>query len=110
MEGNPVHCFGADCKEYLELITANQWRSTIWVDDPTLPPRFGIVTTNMSESASSMFGEARNESWLEYSNAIVRTMMSRICSLQEKNCGRRVLWTRLQEFLNVDGKVVLASK
>ncbi|KAG7366226.1 transposase, mutator family protein [Nitzschia inconspicua] len=45
-------------RKYLEDITANQWRSTAWVDDPTLPPRFGIVTTNMSESAHEMFGEA----------------------------------------------------
>ncbi|KAG7358033.1 MULE transposase domain containing protein [Nitzschia inconspicua] len=64
-------------KKYLEGIAANQWRSTSWVDDPTLPPRFGIVTTNMSESANSMVGEARSGSWLECTNNIVRTMMNR---------------------------------
>ncbi|KAG7341375.1 MULE transposase domain containing protein [Nitzschia inconspicua] len=51
------HVYALSAK-YLEDITANQWRSTAWVDDPTLPPMFGIMTTNMSESANSMFGEA----------------------------------------------------
>ncbi|KAG7349582.1 MULE transposase domain containing protein [Nitzschia inconspicua] len=75
-------------KKYLEGISANQWRSTAWVDDPTLPPRFGIVTTNISESANSMVGDARTGSWLECTNNIVRTMMNRICSLREENYGR----------------------
>ncbi|KAG7358228.1 hypothetical protein IV203_014815 [Nitzschia inconspicua] len=61
-------------KKYLEGISANQWRSTVWVDDPTLPPRFSVVTTNMSESANSMVGDARTGSWLECTNNIVRTM------------------------------------
>ncbi|KAG7359842.1 transposase [Nitzschia inconspicua] len=55
---------------------------------PNPSTRFGIVTTNMSESANEMFGEARNGSWLECTNAIVRTMMNRICSFREENYGR----------------------
>ncbi|KAG7337239.1 MULE transposase domain containing protein [Nitzschia inconspicua] len=75
-------------KKYLEGITAKQWRCTAWVDDPTLPPRFSIVTTYMPESTNSMIGEARSGSWLECTNDIVRTMMNRMCSLQEENYGR----------------------
>ncbi|KAG7355389.1 hypothetical protein IV203_000075 [Nitzschia inconspicua] len=80
----------------VEGITANQWRSTAWVDDPTLPPRFGIVTTNMSESANSMVGEARTGSWLECTNNILRTMMNRICSLQEDDYGREGVVDKLE--------------
>ncbi|KAG7338426.1 transposase, mutator family protein [Nitzschia inconspicua] len=101
---NGISVRGEKC---LEDITANQWRNTAWVDNLTLPPRFGIVTINMSES---MFGDARDGSWLECTNAIVRTMMNRICTLWEKLYGREVLWRMLQKYLRVDGKTVLASK
>ena len=42
------------CRQYVEGIEAEQWRSTAWLKafsrDQELPPRFGIVTSNMSES------------------------------------------------------------
>ncbi|KAG7370301.1 hypothetical protein IV203_028047 [Nitzschia inconspicua] len=80
-----INAISARGKKYLEGISANQWRSTAWVDDPTLPPRLGIVTTNMSESVNSMVGDARDGSWLECTNDIVRKMMNRICSLREES-------------------------
>ncbi|KAG7345152.1 hypothetical protein IV203_032683 [Nitzschia inconspicua] len=52
-------------RAYLEDNPANQLRSAAWMDDPTLTPRFRNVTTNMSESANSIFGDARDGSWLD---------------------------------------------
>ncbi|KAG7365455.1 MULE transposase domain containing protein [Nitzschia inconspicua] len=92
-----INAISARGKKYLEGISANQWRSTAWVDDPTLPPRFGIVTTNMSESVNSMVGDARDGSWLECTNDIVRKMMNRICSLREENYIDAVAYYRLFE-------------
>ncbi|KAG7364813.1 MULE transposase domain containing protein [Nitzschia inconspicua] len=94
-----INAISARGKKYLEGISANQWRSTAWVDDPTLPPRFGIVTTNMSESVNSMVGDARDGSWLERTNDIVRKMMNRICSLREENYGREGVVDKVAEIL-----------
>ncbi|KAG7363749.1 transposase, mutator family protein [Nitzschia inconspicua] len=94
-----INAISARGKKYLEGISANQWRSTAWVDDPTLPPRFGIVTTNMSESVNSMVGDARDGSWLECTNDIVRKMMNRICSLREENYGREGVVDKVAEIL-----------
>ncbi|KAG7374672.1 MULE transposase domain containing protein [Nitzschia inconspicua] len=92
-----VNAISARGKKYFEGISANQWRSTAWVDDPTLPPRFGIVTTNMSESVNSLVGDARDGSWLECTNDIVRKMLNRICSLREENYIDAVAYYRLFE-------------
>ncbi|KAG7373566.1 hypothetical protein IV203_034290 [Nitzschia inconspicua] len=60
---------------------------------------FGIVTTNMSESVNSMVGDARDGSWLECTNDIVRKMMNRICSLREENYGREGVVDKVAEIL-----------
>jgi hypothetical protein len=75
-------------REYLEEIPANEWRGTAWLDDPTLPPRFGINTTNMSESANNMFEEAREKSWLHSLDTILSTLMKRISTMREKHKGK----------------------
>ena len=75
-------------REYLEEIPASEWRGTAWLDDPTLPPRFGINTTNMSESANNMFEEAREKSWLHSLVTILSTLMKRISTLREKHKGK----------------------
>ena len=45
---------------YLMKILANRWRSSEWLQNDTLPPRFGIITSNTSESSNSMIDEYRN--------------------------------------------------
>jgi hypothetical protein len=72
-------------REYITEIPENQWRGTAWLDDPGLPPRFGICTSNMSESANNMFEKARDKSWLYAMDTILSTMMKRISSLREKH-------------------------
>lgn len=58
----------------------------IWLDYPTLLPRFGIVTKNVSESVNcTMFVKARDRSWLSSMYAtILSKMIVRIDELREK--------------------------
>jgi hypothetical protein len=39
-------------------ISADKWRSTEWLRNKTLPPRYVIVSTNSSKSSNSMYEEA----------------------------------------------------
>ena len=71
-------------RKYLEEILSNQWRSTSWLDDPGLPPRYGIITSNMSESTNNMFEEAREKSWLLAIDYIFGKMMERITNLRKE--------------------------
>jgi hypothetical protein len=71
-------------RKYLEDIPAEQWRSTSWLDDRTLPPRYGITSTNMSESANNMFEAARDGSWLYTLDTCLGKIMQRISELREK--------------------------
>jgi len=80
--------FSPPGRQYLEEIIPSQWRSTAWLDDPSLPPRYGIVTTNMSESTNSMFENARDGSWLHTIDCVLRKMMLRIATLHEKHKGK----------------------
>ena len=76
-----------NCRQYLNAIPASQWRSDAWIADPSLPPRYGIRTSNMSESMNSMFLKAREGSWLFTVNNIVTTMYQRISQLREMKKG-----------------------
>ena len=69
-------------------IPDNHWRSTAWLDDLTLPPRFGIVTSNMSESMNNMFEKARDGSWLNSMDTILGKMMERISLLRKAADGK----------------------
>lgn len=71
-------------RTYLEEIPADQWRGTAWLDDLGLPPRYGIVTSNMSESTNNMFEKARDGSWLYSMDVMLGIMTERIAALREK--------------------------
>jgi SWIM zinc finger len=69
---------GPVAKAYVAQIDHSQWRSTAWLDDEALPPRYGIVTSNMSESANSMFEKARDMPWKTSVHIILSKMVERI--------------------------------
>ena len=71
-------------KKYLENIPSNQWRSSSWRDNQSLPPRYGVVTSNMSESTNNMFEGARTESWLLAIDFMLGRMMERITTLRAR--------------------------
>jgi len=58
-----IRAIKATAATYLEDITRSGilWQSTQWLNpNPYLPPRYGIVTSNTSESVNNKFAEARN--------------------------------------------------
>ena len=75
-------------REYLEKIPPEQWRSTSWSDAARLPPRYGIVTSNMSESTNNMFAGGREGSWLLSIDFILGKMMERIAFLRKHVKGK----------------------
>lgn len=88
-------------RQYVDDIPPSNWRSTTWLDDDSLPPRYGIVSTNMSESMNNMLEEAREVSWLESVDLILTKIVSRSSTLRSVYREERGLvdeWeSRLQE-------------
>jgi hypothetical protein len=72
-----------DTRTYVEAIPRNRWRNTAWLEDITLPPRYGVLSSNMSEAANAMFEKARDGSWLNSINVILTTMVERIANLRQ---------------------------
>jgi hypothetical protein len=66
-------------------IEASKWRSTQWLWNTTLPPRYGIVSMNVLESSNSMYEEARKLPWLYCLDNILNSMSSRISTLRALN-------------------------
>ena len=76
-----------DAVKYLEDLTnaGVLWRSTQWYSAPTsMPPRYGIVTSNTSEAVNNMFYDARDCGWLDAVNKLVDIMSTRICTCRAK--------------------------
>jgi hypothetical protein len=79
---------------YIEDITASGvlWSNSQWTDsNQELPPRFGIVTSNTSESVNSMFNSARDLPWMDALEKMVEVMLTRICSCRTKYQQRQEL-------------------
>ena len=74
---------------YIENISSNGifWSNLQWTNsDATLPPRFGIVTSNTSKSVNSMFNSAQDLPWMDALEKMVGIVMvrKRICSCRKK--------------------------
>jgi hypothetical protein len=69
---------------YVTNISPDIWLSTEWVTNTSLPPRYGIVNSNMSESTNNMLEQARHVSWLEAIDFIITKMSKRISTLRNK--------------------------
>lgn len=68
---------------YLLNISPKTWRNTEWTKNNQLPPRYGIVNSNSSESANSMFKKARSFNWLTAMDTMLHKIMCKI-----SNCRR----------------------
>jgi hypothetical protein len=73
---------------YIKDITASGvlWSNSQWTTNSNreLPPRFGIVTSNTSESVNSMFNSARDLPWMDALEKMVEVMLTRICNCRTK--------------------------
>ena len=70
--------------DYLSNIDPKTWRCTAWMGNELLPPRYGIYTSNTSESANNMFKEARQGSWLDIIDTMLDITIQRNAALFEK--------------------------
>ena len=69
--------------EYIAKIPPETWRNTEWLKNNSLPPRYGIVTSNNSESANSMFKDARSFTWLYALDKMLHIIMLKIANLRK---------------------------
>ncbi|MEM1009986.1 MAG: hypothetical protein AAGJ35_13395, partial [Myxococcota bacterium] len=75
---------------YLEKVDAKCWRSTEWIEYSeahfedkkcqleVLPPRYGILTSNTSESFNNMISGERECGWFYTMVGLVKKMSTRI--------------------------------
>jgi hypothetical protein len=71
-------------EEYILNINANTWRNTEWLRTPNLPPRYGFFTSNNSESANSMFKDARGHNWLRSLYQMFHIIMVKMAKLKQE--------------------------
>jgi hypothetical protein len=70
---------------YVLGMNNGMWRGTSWMDESNpLPPRYGILTSNSSESVNSMLAEARELGWLEAVEKILDVMSTKISQRRQK--------------------------
>jgi zinc finger SWIM domain-containing protein 3 len=86
-------------RTYVSRIDAQVWRSVAWLQDESLPPRYGIVTSNMSESANNMFEKARDVHWLSSLNMMLTKMAERIATLSDKYANHTGVVSNVKEIL-----------
>ena len=68
------------CK-YLMPIDPKKWRSSEWLQDTDLPPRFGITTSNSSEFVNRMIDAYRNEGYME----LIEGLLDHITQMISRN-------------------------
>jgi hypothetical protein len=73
-----------EARFYVEGIESSVWRATAWIDDRTLPPRYGITSSNASEAANAMINVARRQTWLYAVHLILEDMCHKICLHREE--------------------------
>ncbi|KAG7337552.1 SWIM zinc finger domain protein [Nitzschia inconspicua] len=74
--------------KYVTDINAKRWMDSAWLEDETLPPRYGFRNSNISESANNMFQDARNGNWLDAIDGILIKMSLRITKSQSEYEGK----------------------
>ena len=68
------------CPEALDYclnIDPKLWRCTEWTKNMSLPPRYNMYTSNISESTNSMLDGTRDHSWLYTIDSIINIMIRR---------------------------------
>jgi hypothetical protein len=68
--------------DYVIDIPPDAWRSSQWIENESLPPRYGIVSTNVSESINMQYDSAREMNWFYCIDSILNKMFTTIHSLR----------------------------
>ena len=64
--------------QYALNIEPSVWRNTEWIRNDNLPPRYGMVTSNICESANFMFKQERSLNWLKSLDGMIHKIMFKI--------------------------------
>jgi hypothetical protein len=81
-------------------IEACKWRSTEWLRNTKLPPRYGIIGINILESSNSIYEDARKLPWLHCLDSVLNSMSSRISTLRSINKNKTGVVPACYEKLN----------
>jgi MULE transposase domain/SWIM zinc finger len=76
-----LQLMGEQARNYVQQIEPQQWRSTAWLQDEGLPPRYGIVMSNVSESPDSIFDKARDVPWKSSVHIILTEIVIQVAKL-----------------------------
>lgn len=79
---NNLHRISANALDYVLQMDAACWRNTEWLRNPSLPPRYSITTSNIAESANSMFKQARSFDWLKSLDKMLHIILCKISKLR----------------------------
>lgn len=76
---------------YVRKLPFGTWKSTDWIRNPNLPPRYGILDSNSSEAMNAMFKEARSCSWFACMDKILHSTQVRIATFRNQYKDKRGL-------------------
>jgi hypothetical protein len=79
----------AKAYNYVNQIDPTTWRNTEWLRNQSLPPRYGIHTSNNSESANSMFKDARGCTWLQSLDKMIHITMVQTTKLRQEYANKK---------------------
>ena len=88
--------------QYVNNIDPTCWRSTCWItnENNNLPPRYGVVTSNMSESINNMLNKARICNWLYTIHNIIDIMIRTIYESNKKYKGKNGIIGKVREHVD----------
>jgi hypothetical protein len=84
-------------------IEPNKWRSPEWLKDVSLPPSYGIVSSNISKSVNSMYDDAGKSPWSHCLDNILNIVSTCMPTLREENKNKVGL---LPDCVKVIGRIV----
>lgn len=99
---NEIGDISKNAEKYIKDINPIHWRSSEWIIDESLPPRFGIYTTNNSESLNNMFLNERKGTWLNIMDGILVKMVKRIWEFRCKTLKATGIIPKIQSHIKTN--------
>ena len=86
---------------YVNNIDPKCWKSSCWIveENSNLPPRYGIVTSNMSESINNMLKKARTCNWLNTIHNIMEIIIKTIYDTNKRYKGKIGIIERVRDHI-----------
>ena len=94
---NDIRKLNRNAEEYVLAIDAKTWRNTEWIRNPSLPPRYGVLTSNNAETVNSMFKEARGYTWVRCLDQMLHLLQVRIDHFNKEYSGKKGMIAELKK-------------